>query len=453
MARKQQVLTSGAIHAANARKQWVKDASAARVDTFAEDALADFGDPRKVDFNLAAGQAELRQQAELEGWDADTLQNREDEFISGVRKNIALRMAQTDPIAAQAYVEEHRTDLTGTHQYELEGALQDAVKHETAKREAARIMDLIDAGEPVDIEAELKGIEDDDVRILTDSRINALVAAETAASEATVKDAKAALFEVVEKGGTPDDLPFEVRQAAGMDAVSSAWSYVERRNGGTMVSNEKALYDLRLAAATDPVAFSKLDLNDFRDQLAPDAIKELTALQTAAIKDERKAREDGSVVTGAFKQAGDALEAVGLTTVGLTGKDREKVAERIAGFQSVLYAQIAEFRTQNDGRSPTFDEIDTMVNRLLLPAVIGGGGNDAPIGFGGTLFGGGKRDGFLFEGNTRGDGEKVDVNVKYEDIPADLRGRIMVDLERELGYPPSPEQVVSVYEIFSLSAP
>ncbi|HEY7824470.1 MAG TPA: hypothetical protein VIG24_16635, partial [Acidimicrobiia bacterium] len=138
-ARLNSTLDASIVHTANQRKAWFKDASTQRIDTFSEDALAGYANPNTVNQNIAAGQAELRSMAQLQGWDADALANREAEFVSGVHKNVALRIAQNDPLAADAYRKEHNDSLTGPDQYQLESALQSSV----IEAEAVRVVDQI----------------------------------------------------------------------------------------------------------------------------------------------------------------------------------------------------------------------------------------------------------------------------------------------------------------------
>lgn len=127
-------------HQAGERKAWFKQASSDRIDTFANDALAGFKDPKIVTRNIAAGQAELRSMAAMSGWDADTLAARESEFVSGVHKNVALRLAQTDPLAAQKYMEDNKSFLSGKDATDLEGVLAPVIIDQQARQEAERII-------------------------------------------------------------------------------------------------------------------------------------------------------------------------------------------------------------------------------------------------------------------------------------------------------------------------
>ncbi|WP_421930035.1 D-alanyl-D-alanine carboxypeptidase family protein [Nitratireductor rhodophyticola] len=618
-ARLQSVYQQSIVHTANARKSWFKDASAARVSTFADDALVNFNNPALVTKNIAAGLMEIREAGAMAGWGEDTLKQREAEFVSGIHKNITLRLAQSDPLAADAYRKKHKDALSGSDQYALENSLATEIRNEQSKREAAAILgssrgqagttptvgrnmgqagptqaraflqsrsnkaeshvDGLDEnfatnlaaliqdappgireglgiysgyrsvdhqrqlwenalkkygsasaarkwvappgrsnhnhGQAVDlsyngqslarapkdvrdwvhanarnygmyfpmehepwhiepmgtrgtepasgtvaprnqniaprsvmpsfdeIEDRLQGIADPEVREMTRKRIYAALAAQDKAAQAQEKAAKAELWKYIDQGATPDQVPMEVRQAAGMSAVSSAWNYLETAAKGREIeSDETLLYDMRRYAAANPTDFAQIDLNEYRDRLSKEAIKELTGRQTDALSDQRKAREDGLTLTTAFSQATSQLEAVGITTVGKDGARREEAAKRIAQFQNALAMEMEAFKQANEGKNPNQIDIQSMVSRLLLPVVI-----KEP----GMLWGTNDRDGFLFETGLRSDTSTVDMDVQYADIPIDLRRGIARDLERELGRKPSEDEVVERYEDFALN--
>ena len=115
---------SAIVHQSQQRKVWFNDTFEARKETFKSDALAAWSTPAKVDYNIAAGQAELRQQAQLLGWDAERLGREEQLFVSSVRHDVALRLMAEDPLAAKAYVDQYRDQLTGEHQFKLDEALE-----------------------------------------------------------------------------------------------------------------------------------------------------------------------------------------------------------------------------------------------------------------------------------------------------------------------------------------
>lgn len=288
-----------------------------------------------------------------------------------------------------------------------------------------------------DIEVGLSKITDEKVRDATRKRIYAGIEAQSKAQEVQEKAAKAELWRHIEGGATPDDVPQSIRQAAGMSSVSSAWEYVEKTaKRGEVESDDELLYDMRRYSASNPVDFANVDLNDYRDRLSKDAIKELTEKQSSALSDQRKARENGVNIEGAYKLGDAALEAVGVTTTGKKDTAREEAAKRIAMFQNQLTMDMEAFKEQNNGRQPNQMEVQAMVNKLMLPIVIKQPGT----------FWDGEREGFFFERNMLADDETVDVAVEYSDIPRDLRNGISLDLERELGRKPSEDEIVARYE-------
>jgi hypothetical protein len=446
-ARFQSVKESVIVHQANERKSWIKTASAARVKMFADDALAAFGDPNKVERSIAAGQAELRQQGALEGWDADTLRFKEEEFISGVHHDIAMRKAVDDPLAAQQYLEDHREALSGAHQFDLENTLETSVTTERAKQAAAAIMDQIEAGDG-DIETMLDAIEDPDVRDLARTAVAGALQQQAKAEEAQKKALqKQAADLVFKEGASPLTFPPEVQAALGQDGMKELMGTWEMLQNGPTVTDPALKYELYQQSAADPVEFAKRDLLAERraGRLSEQDFEQFASKQAEIGKGKDIA------LTTAFSQANDALVGIGLDLTGLSGDKRTEMAGRIAEFQNVLAAQIEEYKAAHDGQNPDQAETQAMINRLLLPVVI-----STPKDFWGldptAVFGGqNKRDGLLFEAGTRPDGATVDVAVKYEDIPTSLRQGIRADLERQHNRKVSDEEVANEYERFLLS--
>lgn len=518
-------LQSAVVHSSQQRKAWFRENTAARVDSFAKDALVNFNRPDLVTKNVAAGLLELQEQGRLENWSGDTLMARGSEFVSGVHRDIALRIAEDDPIAADGYRKAHAGQMTGADHDVLTQALESEIGNEHSKREAGTILtqgrrasqpphvegdlpgDLVDAGTPsgravadagptrlrqslaarmpgkdtavidgldesfatnlaamiddappairsglqiiggskgaanaVDlgwngralksgrapkevldyihdnaarygmyfpmtddpeqaepfstrggtvaprgnkvapralgpsadnIEESLGGITDPRVRELTRRRVQTSLETQSRAEEARIKQAKAELWRAIDEGKTPDDVPREIRQAAGMEAVASAWSYRETvAKGRAAQSDEVLLYDMRKYAATDPDGFANVDLNDFRGRLSTEAIHELTEMQTAAPTKRAEMRREGQQLADAFAQSEAQLESIGISARGRQGPEREAAIRQIARFQNALASDIAAFKRENNGKSPSELDITSMRNKLLLPLVI-----------------------------------------------------------------------------------
>lgn len=612
-ARLQSIQQQSIVHTAQARKKWFGDASTARMESFSNDALVNFDKPDAVTKNIAAGLLELRETGAMHGWDEATLKGREEAYVSGIHKNIVLRMAQSDPIAAEKYLKDKSDFLLGADRFDLDKSLKVPFREAQSQRHAAEfiqqqtagrngsaldmlrrfegfksgtywdvnhfrtgygsdtvtradgtvetvregmtvtpadaerdlqrrvfitqskiggtvgqdrwdalsapakaavtsvaynygtlpesVTNAIRTGGPAEIAAAIRGLEghnqgvnkkrrneeadavlgadiakdgqaaqsyftnletylgtikDPEVQDLTRKRINAMLETQHKAATERERAAKGELWKRIDMGDTPDQVPMQVRQDAGMAAVSSAWSYMDTvRKGRDIQSDDELLYGLRKTAAQDPEFFSRIDLNDYRHKLSKSDIKELTGLQTSALTDQKKAREAGLDLTTAFSQAEQQLAAVGITTKDKKGSQLEDANRRIAQFNNALAAQMDEFKRANADRKPTQADIQSMISRLLLPVVVKTPGTffgtntwKPPGANGGGIFGSPKT--FAFDTGTRPDGSTVDVTVKYGDIPIDLRNGITTDLARELGRKPSQEEVTQRYEDFIL---
>lgn len=613
-ARLNQTLQTSIVHTANERKVWFNDASTARLNTFSEDAVAAYANPAKVNMNIAAGQAEIRQQAAMLGWDADTLKNREAEFVSEVRLNTALRTMAADPVAAKKYYDENKDQFTGPHQYKFEEALKVPLAAENVKRytadfftqaataptagdaaqtlrnfegfkttpywdvnayrvgygsdtitkadgtvvkvtqgmtvtradaerdltrrintefvpgiiskvgqanwdklpepakaalasvaynygslpfsvasavltgDTAKIAQAVEGlkghndgvnanrrmteaamiagtsggtptpGAPAqpsfgNVETYLATITNPEERELTRKAIYATMEAQQKAAKAETQAYTAQAFNLIETQNiSPFQLPSNITTAIGMEGMSSLMTYWEKRQSGQAVQTDPViLHDLQMAYARNPNEFAARDLFQYKNTLSDADWKQVNTWKQTALTDERKAREEGLTLTTAFGQAETQLAAVGITTAGKEGTDRQKAAEQIARFNAALAAEMETFKQQNGGKAPTQTDIQSMTNRLLLPVVIKEPSwSINPIsGFSGTS----DRETFLFDATkvgTLGNGVTSELNFKYKDIPVTDRVTIEAHLKSELGRQPSEDQVVAVYEQFML---
>jgi len=622
-ARVNSTLDSVVVHQAQQRKVWVNDASEARKETFKSDALAAWQTPAKVDFNIAAGQAELRQQAALLGWDADRLAQEERKYISDVRHDVALRMMADDPLAAKAYIDQYRDQLTGEHQFKLDEALevplanaqgmsaaadffdthhrdpgrpnqgQGPTRARTAlierlvvpgrtedvtgldgafvnnlaalfedapfeglgilsgARSVERQQELWDAAvqkygseaearkwvappgrsmhnhgqavdlsyngkslkhappeviewvhanagkyglafpmewenwhiEPVnargstavaatgittqraqmpswtDMENYLAGIKDPKAREVARSAITSRMNAAAKDEEATRKSVvEAAYSEMLTQNVSPYSFSPEVQAMIGREGMSNLMSYWDKVSAGEKIETDtELLYSMQTAYASDPEKFSEVDLLPYRGRLSDSDWEKVNGWRQTALTDQRKAREEGTALKSAFSSANTALEAAGITVAGKTGNERIEAAKQIAQFQEVLSQEIEALRAANDGRNPTPTEVQALINRLLLPVVIGqpkriegAGIIPNPLAGLANLFSSGQSEGFLFQAGTRPDGATVEVALDYQDVPIDMRAAIRADLAAELGREPTEQEVVDQYEEFLL---
>ncbi|OWV78126.1 hypothetical protein ATY78_13100 [Rhizobium sp. R635] len=515
-------LQSAVVYSGQQRKVWFQQNAAARVDSFARDAVVNFTRPDLVTKNVAAGLLELQEQGRLEGWSDETVMARGSEFVSGVHRDITLRLADDDPIAADRYRNDHAGQMTGADNDMLTEALEGEISNEHSKREAGAILtqgrrasvpvgdaagDLMDAGErsgrtvaaagptrlrqelaaraagtgaeavdrldesfatnlaamiedappairdglqilgsakgaanaidlgwngralksgaapkevldyihgnaarygmyfPVtddpeqaapfstrggtvaprgnkvapralgpsteDIDRSLAGIGDDKVRQLTQNRVQSALETQARAEEARTKQAKAELWRAIDAGKTPDDVPREIRQVAGMETVSAAWNYMQTVAKGRAGQGDEVLfYDMRRYAAMDPDGFAGVDLNDYRGRLGAEAFRELSELQNAALSGQAVIKREGLQLADAFAQSQKQLDSIGITANGKFGAERQAAIQQVARFQNALASEIAAFKKENDGRTPNEFDIASIRNKLLLPLVL-----------------------------------------------------------------------------------
>lgn len=620
-ARLQSILQNSVTHTAAQRKVWVDEASKARVATFNNDALVNSEKPDLVDKNVAAAQAELRQRAQLHGWDADTLKTQERATISKIYTDVILKKAATNATEAQKYRQSKADMLSGGDALKVDEALKPRVEEEetgihvqraeklgrngntadgtaspprsgrtlaeagpTKVRAfliskaggAARKVDGLDEGfatnlgamfqdappnirdglqvgsgfrsyeqqkaawdksdqsghmvarpgnsshefgkavdiwyngvrldkapaevrdwvhanagkygmtfrmghepwhiEPVGARQEVSAtisarrdgvspraqgmsneqmieytdkIQNPNVREATLKALKLRQAMRDGDAERVEKDAKKELWRLIDEGVTPDRVPMEVRQAAGMASVSAAYTYMEAAAQRREIKSEETLvYSMRKYAAMEPGKFAEIDLNEYRDRLSKDHIKEFTEKQTTALTDQRKAREEGLNLSQAFSQSETMLEAAGIIQSGKQGKAAtQKEAERISQFNNALSDEMAAFQ-KREGKPPSQMDIQAIRKKLLLPIVIGKPASFSFFPFMTTFES--VENKFVFDARIRPDNTTVAGNIKYGDIPIDYRRGIATDLERQLGRKPSEKEVISRYQAFVL---
>ncbi|WP_234842779.1 TIGR02594 family protein [Sinorhizobium meliloti] len=231
-------------------------------------------------------------------------------------------------------------------------------------------------------------------------------------------------------------LPAEIRTAIGASGMTTLLNYQEKvRTSGEPVTDDRTLYDLQMM---DPDELAETDLFQFRDKLSNSDWEKVRGWKQSALGDKRKAKDEHLNITAAANQATDNLRAVGL--VKSPSDMSEADHKRVAQFNNSLTILMDEFKTENK-RVPSQVEVQSLINRLLLPAII-----KTP----GALWGTNDTRGFMFETAMRPEGSEVNVAVEYADIPVDLRRGITLDLERELGRQPYTDEVVMRYEDFVL---
>jgi len=122
-----------------------------------------------------------------------------------------------------------------------------------------------------DIEAAIAAQPDPRVQDLMRKQINAQIETRNKLEVATKREAVSALWSYIDQGATPDQIPQDIRTAAGLQAENEAWSAIEAKaKHGEVKDDPVTAYQLRLLAASDPDAFAAINiLEEFGSKLSP----------------------------------------------------------------------------------------------------------------------------------------------------------------------------------------
>jgi len=297
------------------------------------------------------------------------------------------------------------------------------------------------------IEEGLNRITDPALRAATEAQLGGYVISQKKAIDAQrIQVQEWANNQVVaDPSFDPTALPVPFRQAIGPAGMKTLLDYKEKvRAYGQPTTDPHILYDLQTQFATDPAAFARTDLFEYRAKLSDKDWEKVTGWRQMALTDQRKARLESLDLKTAFELARPQLEGLGLINTNPGFFSSGDAPRRAAQFQTMLVDQMDEFKTTHNGQNPTQSDVQKMINRLLLPIVIStpNHGRGLPAS---------EQPGYLFEANSRANDATYDITVQYEDIPRDLRLAIEADLKKGNGKQPTPGEIADEYERFILN--
>ena len=179
--------------------------------------------------------------------------------------------------------------------------------------------------------------------------------------KARVAASSDAAMQHVDSGGDPGALPMDVKRDLGTDGMSGLYSYARSKAAGVPVETDsQTYYDLRSLAASDPAAFSGLNLMQYRGKLSDSDFQKMADMQTTP--DKANAVAASTLMELASRQ----MKLAGIDTGGNRGSaDARSVAE----MQTRLLVWQDDFIKENR-RAPTQTEIDGRIGRELLPVVL-----------------------------------------------------------------------------------
>lgn len=273
-----------------------------------------------------------------------------------------------------------------------------------------------------------------DVQDLTRKKIYSYFDNMAKAETANRANAKQTLWDtILETGAMPTDV--SVLSAAGMEAVSSAQTYLDK-GGAPSVSDETEFRKLIELKASDREAFVKVDLNEYRLAMTEE---DFSALQ----KDQRSMLEQGAAQLD-FKVAHDLSKQVVEAQIGPapSTSDADKRREYDARLNALYRTVEADMRAYQQANKvvPLYDDILKMVTARTLPTV------EAE-----DTWGVNTGTGMQFEMSDPSTGKlfKLDAEAIVPRIPLDIYSLIVADLKAQ-GVPQTPEEIADAYQNYLL---
>jgi hypothetical protein len=168
-----------------------------------------------------------------------------------------------------------------------------------------------------------------------------------------------AAFQMIEGGGSIEDLPLEMRQGLGADAMSSMRTYQNSVASGRSIQTDDTTYvDLADMMANNPERFMSADPMEWRSRLDDGDFEYFVKQRSDMIAGTRPAAgETGSPPISALRTAAStALEAAGISDD----------ADKSAAFER----ELLQWATQNPALARDPMQLNTRVNQMLVPIVI-----------------------------------------------------------------------------------
>lgn len=201
----------------------------------------------------------------------------------------------------------------------------------------------------------LLDIEDPIERAAAVEEYNLRASVAKGAQKAAHDAAADAAFQVIESGGSLNDLDAEQRISIGQEGMSSLRAYERSVRSGIPVETDLSAYaSLRRMAADDPAAFRALDITSYADRLSLTDRKSLIDMQTNPSN-----RANEIAASTLMTTATNQLRAVGIKP---NAPEEALVQTQLLRWQDAYIAK--------NGEAPSALDIDRKVGQLLAPVVI-----------------------------------------------------------------------------------
>ena len=330
------------------RRQATQDSTTASIGTSIDAAVAN-GDAASIAIakqSVLAGTSAL---AKLNGWDAPTALAYGDEQLTKLHTGMIDKLLTAGNAgAAQAYYDANKQDINGLAQPKIEQALKIGNLKTTAQGFADQQVSA-GADEATALAAARKQF-DGDQEAAAVADIKTRFAEKQQQLEQGERNAADSAWQSYDK--TQQLPPPNVLASMTGESRAQLTKYAQDQARGVNTQTDWPTYhDLRQQAVADPADFAKLDLNNYRTELAPGQMKEMIDIQTSVGK------------PGPLHDVQTLQEQLNTmhNTLDWGASDKDKMG----AFDSVVTQEINSEQTAAK-RPLTFDERQKVIDRMAI---------------------------------------------------------------------------------------
>lgn len=284
------------------------------------------------------------------------------------------------------------------------------------------------------------GIQDPVIQAAAERQFDKESALENAENALAQQQAQDQVFQFIEGGGSVDDLPTDLRQGLGQEALSSLRTYESKRDTGQRIETDiQTFHQLQTTFADNPARAAQINLLEFRDKLSDGDLKSLIEKQ-AGIK-------GGANVQSASASQIRSVSSTIVQAFGLDSDSRSAAQQRVL-LESELFKFADEFAATNK-TAPTEADLHRRAQELLTPVIVNGTGSfdffDEQTGpFMNIDFEGDRVDPDDDITLAKLASDTFDLKINGTKVPRDQIARFITAFEQDVGRVPLAREIVDV---------
>lgn len=411
-------------HTFNEAQTFADETTVSGIATSRNEAVLNYQDPVAIQKSLNMQTSFIMSNAERKGLPPEMAQMQVQEANSKTHSAVLERMLTNgQDLAAQQYFETNKDQFVGEDVVRVEKSLEEGSLRGESQRQSDAIMSkglgLMGAVN------EAKNIEDPKVRDATVERIKSDYALKEQAKRQWEENLMTKSGNIIDKTGTTDSIPPNEWQALSPSQKESLKSYARHKREGTQPETKwSEYYDLKTMASAAPTrdAFLKINMMEYRGQMADAEFKELVSLQTDLRKGSKSAESQLDGYRTDQVIVNDSLRAAGFDPSPKAGKSDLQATSR---FRRLVDEQIIVYQNQT-GKKADNNQVQNIVDNLMVKVVTDRG--------------------YLWNTEKRAFqlGSEDSVEIKFNDIPKAERAKIEQVL-RARNIKASEDKIIEIY--------